>query len=220
METDNIDMTTTDGIAVSENSETTDAVNKDAECTDHNEELPEADVVETVAIPYIQDGDNNVHLFHGSIFRKSGEGENEKAIYSAEKYFFTKFAEDDEPKWDGVFVCLYNLTRNEVLKNDGNMFVEKREFMNKWLWNDRGSMENVTFNVKCTMPRVWASQFQSLLRRMEEYGNAGRSGQLGFYADGNGIFHPRFSFSSEFEKVDGRSSRYLTTKVDELFDAG
>lgn len=181
---------------------------------------PPDDVCDIVAIPYINDGANNVQLFFNSMFRKTDNTPEGGAVYSAERYFFDKFANDDEPKWDGVFVCLYNFTKSGVVKDDRNVFLTKREFVSKWLWKKTGAREDVTFNVKCTMPKVWASHFQSFLKRMEEYGNIGHSGQLAFYSDGGGNYRPKFKFSTEFERVDGHPSSRINSKAEELFDAG
>ena len=178
------------------------------------------DSVDVVAIPYINDGNSNAQLFFKSMFLKTDDTPGGAALYSAERYFFEKFEDDDEPKWDGVLVCLYNFTRSVIVKNDSNAFITKRDFVSKWLWRNTGSREDVTFNVKCTMPKVWASHFQSFLKRMEWYGKLGHSGQIAFYSDGDGNYRPKFKFSKEFEEVDGIPSYRIESKAEELFDAG
>lgn len=182
-----------------------------------NESEPPQDRIELVAIPFIGDGARNVRLFYNSVFRKDGDTD---AILVAERYFFNCFDDDDAPKWDGVFLCQYNFTKGGIIENDRNGFVRLRDFKSKWLWNESGAREDVTFNVKCTMPKVWASHFQSFLREMESYGQRGHSGQISFMADGDGNFRPRFRFTKEYETVQGIQSQNISRKAEQLFDAG
>lgn len=175
------------------------------------------DAISLVAIPFINDGVNNVQLFYNSMFRSDGSVD---AVYVAERYFFNCFNDDDVPKWDGVFVCQFNFTKGEIIKDDRNGFVRIRDFKSKWLWSVTGAREDVTFTVKCTMPKVWASHFQSFLKEMERYGKIGHSGQISFMADGDGNFRPKFKFTKEYDAVEGIRSQYITKTAEQLFDAG
>lgn len=187
------------------------------ECKTNDKGEPPQDRIELVAIPFINDGVNNVQLFCNSMFRKEGDIE---AVLVAEGYFFNCFGNDDKPKWDGVLVCQYNFTKDGIIKDDRNGFVHLRDFKSKWLWNESGAREDVTFNVKCTMPKVWASHFQSFLKEMENYGRRGHSGQISFMADGDGNFRPKFKFTKEYETVQGIRSQQIARKAEQMFDAG
>ena len=186
------------------------------ESTD-TEKTAEPDHVEIVAIPYINDGPNNVQLFYSSIFR---DEDGVKAMYVAERYFFECFTADNEPKWDGVLVCPFNFTKNEAIGDERNGVIRLRDFKVKWLRQSSGANDVVTFNVKCTMKKVWATHFQSFLKEMENYGNRGHSGQLSFMADGNGDFHPKFTFTREYDVVAGIPSSQIAKKAEQMFDAG
>ena len=187
------------------------------ECETKDEGEPPQDRIELVAIPFINDGASNVQIFYNSMFRKEGDTD---AILVAERYFFNCFNNDDVPKWDGVLLCQYNFTKDGIIKDDRNGFVRIRDFKSKWLWNVSGAREDVTFNVKCTMPKVWASHFQSFLKEMERYGQLGHSGQISFMADGDGNFRPKFKFTKEYEPVQGIQSQQIAKKAEQLFDAG
>lgn len=184
---------------------------------DARPQQPQQDTIRLVAIPFINDGVNNVQLFYNSMFESDG---SVGAVLVAERYFFNCFNNDDVPKWDGVLLCQYNFTKDGIIKDDRNGFVRLRDFKSKWLWNVSGAREDVTFNVKCTMPKVWASHFQSFLKEMERYGQLGHSGQISFMADGDGNFKPKFKFTKEYESVQGIQSQQIVKKAEQLFDAG
>lgn len=51
---------------------------------------------------------------------------------------------------------------------------------------------NVTFNVECTMPKRWVPYFLGFLHKLQYNGNIGHSSIIGFMADGDGDFNPKF----------------------------
>ena len=52
--------------------------------------------------------------------------------------------------------------------------------------------DTTTFTVKCTMRTRWVPNFLGMLKKMEQYGGMGCSGNITFYADGDGDFRPKF----------------------------
>jgi len=52
----------------------------------------------------------------------------------------------------------------------------------------------VTFSITCSMKERWISPFLSMLKHMESLGGAGQSRLIGFYADGDGDFQPKFEW--------------------------
>lgn len=85
----------------------------------------------------------------------------------------------------------------------------------------------VTITIKATMKERWVDDFLSFLRYMETCGNLGHSALLGFYADGDGDFRPKFVFDRKFnETTDQRlketEDRYKdnTFKPEIVYDAG
>ena len=60
--------------------------------------------------------------------------------------------------------------------------------------------ENVTFNLKITIPRRWFKKFIQMLDCMKWCGNVGASRTIAFYADGDGDFRP-FDFKINNKKV-------------------
>lgn len=217
----------TEGASVGETQAgTPEADPKEAQVEDSGKEAAEASEslreepgqLEIVAIPYINDGAAGTKFFLGSMFMQESEYDS-PASEKAEKYFFGKFESDDEPKWDGVLVCSWSRKLGKLVDDRRNSLVSARDFKSAWLRRGPGAMNNVTFNVKCTMPRLWAHHFQSFLCRMEEYGENGVAGQLSFGVRGDLGFRPKFSFGTVFEKVDGYRGDAVAEKADELFSA-
>lgn len=81
-------------------------------------------------------------------------------------------------------------------------------------------MEEVTFNIKVTMRERWVNDFCSLLKYMERCGMAGHSAFVGFYADGDGDFNPKFTFDIPFEEKNGIPQEDILEKPEVMFDAG
>ena len=51
------------------------------------------------------------------------------------------------------------------------------------------------FTISAEMEERWVPTFISMLNTMEKYGNIGHSEMLGFFADGDGDFRPKFRIS-------------------------
>ena len=81
-------------------------------------------------------------------------------------------------------------------------------------------MSEVTFNVEVTMPERWVDDFCSFLKCMEMFGTVGHSGLVGFYADGDGDFRPKFEIDRKHEPKAGIPGSRLADKVEIIFDAG
>lgn len=86
-------------------------------------------------------------------------------------------------------------------------------------------MNDVTFTITVTMPEDWADYFCSFLKRMETDGKRGHSETIGFYADGDGDFRPKFEIDHEYKHVNSRSSDYkkvnvMFTDVLDVYDRG
>ena len=79
-------------------------------------------------------------------------------------------------------------------------------------------MANKTFNIEVTMIERWINDFCSMLKWMENCGNIGHSSIVGFYADGDGDFRPKFNIGTEFEKTEGY--REKLPKLEVIYDAG
>jgi hypothetical protein len=52
----------------------------------------------------------------------------------------------------------------------------------------------ITGAITYRMKRRWLPHFIAMLKTMQSFGNAGHSGHVAFYADGDGDFHPKFHF--------------------------
>ena len=87
-------------------------------------------------------------------------------------------------------------------------------------------MNKVTFNIRVTMNERWVDDFCSMLKWMESCGNLGHSSLIGFYADGDGDFRPKFKIDREFEKTHGIWQHERTDEQEPLqrpeviYDAG
>ena len=81
-------------------------------------------------------------------------------------------------------------------------------------------MNEVTFTVIATMNQRWVNDFCSLLKWMEHCGSVGHSSFVGFYADGDGDFHPEFQIRIPFEQKEGIPEKEILRKPEIMFDAG
>lgn len=84
-------------------------------------------------------------------------------------------------------------------------------------FNRPGNNDIVEFNLHCTMKRCWANEFMSFLSKMQEFGNVGHSEVVGFYADGDGDFHPKFTTDFNYTKTEPIKSKESEII---LYDAG
>lgn len=64
-------------------------------------------------------------------------------------------------------------------------------------------MENRKFTIECEVPERWVNDFCTMLNWMQSCGNLGHSSMVGFYADGDGDFRPKFKINTEWEKTPG-----------------
>jgi hypothetical protein len=64
-------------------------------------------------------------------------------------------------------------------------------------------MADKTFSIEVTMNERWINDFCSMLHWMQHCGNLGHSSMVGFYADGDGDFRPKFKIDTDWEKTEG-----------------
>lgn len=81
-------------------------------------------------------------------------------------------------------------------------------------------MARKTFNIEVTMEERWINDFCSMLKWMEKCGDIGHSSRIGFYADGDGDFHPKFNIGTDFNHTSGIRKLYSPTKLEVFYDAG
>ena len=111
---------------------------------------------------------------------------------------------------------------NRCKENIYYKVIVKDGIISKFIIIDKhDSYEEVSFNVKITMNKRWANEFQSMLQLMEKFGSSGHSGIIGIYADGDGDFRPKFDFDTEFEKSERiiKNGEELSSS-EIIFDAG
>ena len=82
--------------------------------------------------------------------------------------------------------------------------------------------KDVTFKIKVTMNERWVDDFCSMLKWMESCGNLGHSSMVGFYADGDGDYHPKFKIKRKYNKKNGfwRKDRKEMPELEVFYDAG
>lgn len=80
----------------------------------------------------------------------------------------------------------------------------------------------VTFSVQVTMKERWVDDFCSMLNWMETCGQIGHSSLVGFFADGDGDFRPKFEIDRPYTEKDGfRGDKIYSDAVPEvIYDAG
>lgn len=81
-------------------------------------------------------------------------------------------------------------------------------------------MAEKTFNIKVTMNERWIDDFCSMLKWMESCGDLGHSSLVGFYADGDGDFRPKFEIDTEYCQTDGIWEDNITELPEVVYDAG
>ena len=85
--------------------------------------------------------------------------------------------------------------------------------------NNLSNNDVVEFDVHCKMKKCWADEFLSFLKKMQEFGNVGHSELLGFYADGDGDFRPKFKTEFKYNVTKAIEAKHLKPTIT-MFDAG
>ena len=83
--------------------------------------------------------------------------------------------------------------------------------------------KQVEFNIKVTMNERWVNDFCSMLKWMEVCGKIGHSSIVGFYADGDGDFRPKFEIDFDYEETKGfwrNDGGPQLPQLEVIFDAG
>lgn len=82
--------------------------------------------------------------------------------------------------------------------------------------------KQVQFNIKVTMNERWVDEFCSMLKWMESCGNLGHSSVVGFYADGDGDFRPKFEIHHDYKQTKGYWKKDGTKlpELEVIYDAG
>lgn len=79
----------------------------------------------------------------------------------------------------------------------------------------------VTFNIKVTMKERWVDDFCSMLKWMQDCGQLGHSSLVGFFADGDGDFRPKFEIDHPYNKTEGyRREKIANVRPEVIYDAG
>ena len=84
------------------------------------------------------------------------------------------------------------------------------------------NMSKRTFTIEVTMNERWVNDFCSMLNWMQSCGSLGHSSLVGFYADGDGDFRPKFNINTDWEKTKGiwRKDGKLDKIPEVMYDAG
>lgn len=91
-------------------------------------------------------------------------------------------------------------------------------------------MKEVELTIKVKMNERWVDDFLSMLTYMESCGRRGHSAVIGFYADGDGDFQPKFKFDTDYDyelkygiwesELSKQNPEKHLPKLDVIFDAG
>ena len=78
------------------------------------------------------------------------------------------------------------------------------------------------FYLECDMPDRWVPHFLGMLKYMEDLGSMGSSRNVGFMADGDGDFKPKFNWDTPLfdQKLPEPAPPRSTHNGDAHFDAG
>lgn len=113
----------------------------------------------------------------------------------------------------------------EELNNNGlfdECHVDYDNLMRHRKKESEDGINDTDFTIKCSMKDRWVPYFISFLKTIEKDGEIGHSELIGFYADGDGDFRPKFKFDSsevndEFSNM--KDPRHTTDSID-YYDAG
>ena len=72
------------------------------------------------------------------------------------------------------------------------------------------------FTIEVEMEVRWIPYFLAMLKRMQSLGSVGASRRLTFFSDGDGDFHPKFSWTTKIEPI----KEPLEPIKDMVYDAG
>lgn len=78
-------------------------------------------------------------------------------------------------------------------------------------------MDNRKFIIECEVPVRWVDDFCSFLKYLERCGGIGHSACVGFYADGDGDFRPKFNIITDYNILHGCTKQWIPEVT---FDAG
>lgn len=78
-------------------------------------------------------------------------------------------------------------------------------------------INDTDFTIKCSMKDRYVPCFIAFLKRIEEDGEIGESELIGFYAEGDGDFRPKFEFDSS-EVNDDISNDIYPDNTDAVID--
>ena len=85
-------------------------------------------------------------------------------------------------------------------------------------------MEETTIKIEVTMRTRWVPHFVGMLKTMQRLGGLGSSRLVGLYADGDGDFRPKFTFSEnvpdEAKPVYDDTCKTKDAVCDYFYDAG
>ena len=88
-------------------------------------------------------------------------------------------------------------------------------------YTQNANPNEVKVTIKATMKARWVDDFCSMLKYMERCGKIGHSSIVGFYADGDGDFRPKFEIDHPFENKTGFTNKDKELpRLGVLYDAG
>ena len=79
-------------------------------------------------------------------------------------------------------------------------------------------MERNKIKVEIEVEEKWIPYLIKFFKDMESFGKIGHSELIGFYADGDGTFHPKFTFDKDIDtdSVDAKQSYESSIKYYDL----
>jgi len=95
----------------------------------------------------------------------------------------------------------------------------KRKIINlKWRIQHNNKYDKRKFIVKAEIDERWVDEFCTFLEELEHNGNIGHSSLIGFYADGDGDFRPKFKIKTNHNFTKPRNK--TNKECEKIYDAG
>lgn len=88
----------------------------------------------------------------------------------------------------------------------------------KWKIQHNKKYDKRKFTIKAEIDERWVDDFCTFLYELEHNGNIGHSSLIGFYADGDGDFRPKFKIKTNYfiEKPRNKTNK----ECEKIYDAG
>ena len=88
----------------------------------------------------------------------------------------------------------------------------------KWNIQHNNKYNKRKFKIKAEIDERWVDDFCTFLEVLEGNGDVGHSSLIGFYADGDGDFRPKFKIKTNYAITKPKNK--INKECEQIYDAG